>query len=287
MPHSWFRSKIIEKKLFYLPLLVCFSCAPFGSPDPDPVPCVEARPDTGEKPHWGNYDYQSCNTQLCHANWVGGWVYNNPTGDEIVQGATVTVTSSDGTTLEAITRSDGFFVLLSDNTFSGNIIPPFTPCVSKCPSTECAQTAHTSTDCQSSNCHGRADAHLYLPQKSSAADLPCENLPSGGPRVHDTTFDSSCRMCHDSSYIGGFVYDGITSDTPVDRATLTLTPKSGAAVTAVTGSGGMFQFLDVINAPYIACVSKCEVSVCSSPGSHSTVDDCGICHDPTNRIHLP
>ena len=282
-------SHLLETALFCLVAIVGYSSAACGSPDPSPQPCIEAKLDTGERPHPGNFDYASCNSEYCHADWVGGWVYNNPQAEAVVQGATVTVQNSDGTVLGAVTRSDGFFVLLSDPALGGYILPPFTPCVSRCPSTVCADNPHTNLDCQSSGCHGRADSHLYVPQPDSADDLPCENLPWGGPRVHDAfTWDTlSCQICHDSSYFGGFVYDGLTSNTAVARATVSLFPMNGSPIYAVTGPGGMFQFENGIIAPYTACVGKCDFFVCSRPDTHPTIDDCRVCHDESNRIHVP
>jgi hypothetical protein len=251
--------------------------------------------------HLGNYDYTTCNKEVCHSDSVGGWVYNNPEAEEAVQGATVTITNSDNTTAEAVTHSDGFFVLVRDHSLAGNttlsvedpaftntIIPPFKPCISKCPGIECAKKPHTSTDCQSSSCHGKDDSHLYVPLELSTA-LPCENLPKPGPRVHVALRDDAqpCRNCHDPSYIGGYVYDGLTSNTAVDRAEVTLFSSTGYTISAVSGPGGMFQFENGIFAPYIACVRKCGDPVCSLPESHPTADDCRVCHDETNRIHVP
>ncbi len=301
MPAAPSYSNKIGSALFCILVVAC------GSPDPLPPACVDAKPDIGEKEHLGKYDYTTCNKSDCHFNSVGGWVYNNPEAEEAVQGATVTIINSDNTTAEAMTRSDGFFVLLRDRMPSGNttlsvddpsnddpsytntIVPPFKPCISKCPGIECAKKPHTSTDCQSSGCHGGDDSQLYVSLERTIP-LPCENLPNPGPRVHKAMeFDGAqCWTCHDRTYIGGYVYDGLTSDTAVDRAEVTLISSStGYTISAVSGPGGLFHFENGIFAPYVACVKKCGESVCSLPESHPTADDCRDCHDENNRIYVP
>jgi hypothetical protein len=247
--------------------------------------------------HPGDYDYESCS--VCHTDWWGGWLYNNPTGDAWVAGATVTITNGDGSQVSAITEEEGFFFL--EGTFGSN----FTPCVSKCPYTLCAKEVHTSSDCQTAECHGGKDRLIYLPQDSpphntgGSGGSGCTPPASGGPRVHSARlYDSSendCRICHDATYTGGYVYDGLTSNTVVSMATVTITPVGGSPITAVTGPGGMFFLGDMgppsvripLPAPYTACVSKCPTTLCSA--SHATTDDCSTagCHDARLRIFLP
>jgi hypothetical protein len=106
--------------------------------------------------------------------------------------------------------------------------------------------------------------------------------------------DKDCRICHDSSYTGGYVYDGVTSNNVVSMATVTIKPTSGAQITAVSGPGGMFFLGDYgtktttipLTAPYTACVSKCPKTVCSDAGTHTTTDNCGTCHNDQQRIYL-
>jgi hypothetical protein len=259
---------------------------------------VCSAPATRTNRHPGTYDYQSCNSKNCHSGWWGGWVYNDSAGDMWVAGATVTITNADGGKVTAITEEQGFFYLEGWTMGSS-----FIPCVSKCPYTLCATKAHNSSDCQTAACHGGKNRLIYLPQ-----DLPAQNTGGassgtnckppayGGPRVHSAKdFDSSdrdCRICHDSTYTGGYVYDGLTSNTVVPMATVTITPSSGSPISAVTGPGGMFFLGEVgtpstripLPAPYIACVSKCPTTLCSA--AHANSDDCSTCHNDQLRIYV-
>ncbi|MBN1610839.1 MAG: hypothetical protein JW940_29680 [Polyangiaceae bacterium] len=254
-------------------------------------------PATRTELHPGDYDYESCSA--CHTDWWGGWLYNNRAGDAWVAGATVTITNDDGSQLSAITEQEGFFFL--EGTFGAT----FTPCVSKCPHTLCATEVHTSSDCQTPACHGGKDRLIYLPQDPPAQTTGgstgsgCTPPASGGPRVHSARLydksENDCRICHDATYTGGYVYDGLTSNAAVSMATVTITPASGAPITAVTGPGGMFFLGDLgppsvripLVAPYTACVSKCPNTLCSA--THTTTDDCSTagCHDARLRIYLP
>lgn len=264
-----------------------------GSEQSPEIPCTE--PVTGANTHLGAYDYETCS--VCHTDLWGGWLYDSPVGDSWIGGATITLTHDDGSTVTAASADDGFF------SFEGTIGSSYTPCVSKCPDTVCAPEKHTSPDCQASGCHGRKDHLIHLPQIPVAAPptgVDCEPPASGGARVHAAwDFDSdyqSCRICHDETYTGGYVYDGLTSATVVAQATVTITPANGTPIKAVTGPGGMFFLGEVgpppskrlpLTAPYTACVSKCPDTVCSLPGTHPTADNCGDCHNEELRIHLP
>jgi len=260
---------------------------------------VCSAPGTRTNRHVGNYDYESCSK--CHdSSWRGGWLYNNTAGDDWVAGATVTVTNGDGSKMTAITEAEGFFYLEGWTVGS-----TFIPCVSKCPYTLCATKAHTSGDCQTAGCHGDKNNLIYLPQDSPAQNTGgasstsnCTPPASGGPRVHSAldydSNDQSCRICHDSTYTGGYVYDGVTSNNVISMATVTIQPTNGTTITVVSGPGGMF-FLGQygatnttipLTAPYKACVSKCPKTVCSSESTHTTTDNCGDCHNDQLRIYL-
>jgi hypothetical protein len=179
--------------------------------------------------------------------------------------------------------------------------------VSKCPNTLCATKPHTNGDCQTAACHGGKDHLIYLPQDSlvqntggTGGGTNCKAPASDGARVHAAKdFDSSdkdCRICHDSTYTGGYVYDGLTSNAVVSMATVTIQPAVGQTITAVTGPGGMFFLGEYGNgsktvtvpftAPYTTCVSKCPKTICSAAGTHTTTDSCGSCHNDQLRIHL-
>jgi hypothetical protein len=244
-------------------------------------------PETDARRHPGVFDYQSC--YECHPDWIGGWVYSNAVGDAWVESATVSITNSDGTTVTAPTAADGFFHL------EGTITPTFTPCVSRCSDKNCATATHESTDCQTPECHGGDNRLIYLTlsgeeQNTGGTGGSADCIPpaSGGPRVHDPDYDGQrCARCHDSTYIGGYVYDGITSSTPVSMATVTITLADGTELSAVTGPGGFFQIEGEPTAPYEACVSKCPDTRCAASGTHLSTDDCSVCHDASLRIHLP
>ena len=265
---------------------------------------VCSAPGTLTERHPGNLDYESCTK--CHADtdtwgW-GGWVYNNAAGDDWVAGATVTITNDDGSKVTALTEEFGFFTLRKQ----GPIGSKYAACVSKCPYTLCSTTPHTSPDCQTSNCHGAKNLLIYLPQGSpaqgtggSGGTTNCKAPAPGGPRVHAAKdYDSSdrdCQICHDSTYTGGYVYDGVTSNNVVSMATVTIKPATGAQITAVSGPGGMI-FLGQydssgvttvpLTAPYTACVSKCPNTACSDAGTHTNTDDCSTCHNDQLRIYL-
>jgi len=248
-------------------------------------PCTV--PDPAVRRHPGTYDYESCS--VCHADLWGGWVYSNAYGDAYVPAATVTLTYADSSTVSAPTASDGFFHLLEP------VAASFTPCVSRCSERTCATQPHTSLDCQSAGCHGATGRLIYLTSSSGGAGgiggaSPGDCIPpaSGGPRVHDPSFDGqTCVTCHEPGYVGGYVYDGVTSTTPVSQATLTVTPDGGAPLTAVSGPGGFFQIVGAFTAPYQVCVSKCPDTLCAAPATHATTADCSTCHTSALRIHLP
>lgn len=250
-----------------------------------------ALPASTVRPHPGEYDYKSC--MDCHGEtYWGGWVYANAAGDAWVSQATVTLTATDGgASIPMLSAKDGFFHL---NRAEVAVPSSFTPCVAKCSDRVCATTVHKSADCQTAECHGTSGRLIYVNDGtrrgtggSGSTGTNCVAATSGGPRMHDPEFDlQTCATCHDPSYIGGYVYDGIVSDTPVAMATLTLTPDKGEPITAVTGPGGMFQIVGKLSAPYRVCVSKCPQTRCSSAASHPNTDDCVTCHDEKQRIYL-
>jgi hypothetical protein len=281
-----------------------------GGVAPSTLPCISA--DTGPRPHdFGNFDYRSCNGVGCHGedNWSGGWVYASATNVPWIAGATVTITNSDGSTDTAVSGTTGFFYL--EKTFT-NTTTKYVACVSKCPTTYCSTTLHTNRDCQTSGCHSLPTQRIFVGSGagtggtsgtggSGAGTTNCTPPASGGPYVHSsaTTGSTPCSYggCHTApEYKGGFVFDGVTSDTSVGEVTVTLTPSGGSPLTAVTGPDGMF-FLGkrngatgtpfTLSAPYIPCVSKCPKTLCSSDTTnHTTVQDCSNCHDWTQRIYL-
>jgi hypothetical protein len=277
-----------------------------GTSSSSTVPCTPES--INEKTHSvGNYDNLSCNKADCHVGKIGGWVYASVKGYPWVAGATVTITNTDGTTLKTTTGNDGFF----DFGDEPKVTSSYKVCVSKCPSTDCNATTHTSTDCLSSGCHAKATERIYVTTPSQAgtggasSGTNCKAPASGGPYVHlesvySATSNQPCAGCHFAPkpvYVGGFLYDGPTSTKTVDGATIVLTPASGSAVTTVTGPGGMFFFgtngttvtPQTIPTPYTACVSKCPTSaVCSETNKHTTSDDCGSCHDgyTTSKVYL-
>lgn len=246
--------------------------------------------DSNERPHPGVFDYESCT--VCHGNvYWGGWVYSNALGDAWVANATVTLEGADGSTVAMHTAKDGFFSLKQLETEVPSV---FTPCVSRCADRKCATKQHKNADCQSADCHGSTGKLIYLGNEKSgnggttSTGTNCVPPASGGPRVHDSQYDGqTCAVCHDSSYVGGYVYDGVTSTTPVSMATVTLTPEDGSPIKVITGPGGMFQVPGDFNAPYKACVSKCPDTRCSSSASHPNTDDCATCHNEKLRIHVP
>lgn len=272
------------------------------------VACTPEVP--GGKTHAvGNYDNVSCNKADCHFGEVGGWVYASPQGYPWIAGATVTITDANGTVLTAISGEDGFF----DFGPEPAIVSPYKVCVSKCPSTDCNLTTHTSVDCLSSNCHSLKTQRIYVttPGAGTGGSGPipgesCAQPAPGGPYVHtergySTTQNRPCIGCHaieTPNYKGGFLYDGPEGTATVAEATVTLKPDDGSpALTATTGPDGMFFFGDYgqttsaaeIPAGYVACVSKCPTSeICSPAGTHPTNDDCGTCHDnaTTGRVYL-
>jgi hypothetical protein len=124
---------------------------------------------------------------------------------------------------------------------------------------------------------------------STGGQQACIPANPNGPADHATAgYDSQpCSACHAQAYTGGFVYD-TSLVTTVPQATVTVTPTGGAALTAVTGSTGMFYFPGIIPAPYEVCVSKCPDTVCSTATDHPNSGDCGTCHGvTTTKIHLP
>jgi len=258
----------------------------------------------------GNYDNLSCNKADCHAGAprIGGWVYASAKGYPWIGSATITITNTDGSTLTANSADDGFF----DFGPAPVVTSPYKVCASKCPSTDCNTTTHTSTDCLSSGCHAQPTQRIYVTTANAGTGgtgattgTNCKAPASGGPYVHlETVYSASsnqpCSGCHFApkpAYTGGFLYDGPTGTNTVAEATIVLTPASGSPVTTVTGPGGMFFFgtngitvtTQAIPTPYTACVSKCPTAaVCSLINQHTTSDDCGTCHDgsTTSKVYL-
>lgn len=272
------------------------------------VPCTPTFP--GARPHEaGNYDNRSCNSAGCHITMIGGgWVYTNPNGVPWLDGATVTISNADGSTVTARSAADGFFQITSP------VVPPYKVCVSECPSTNCSLLPHPNSDCQTSRCHGERGQRIYVSLDRGDAPDPggptpvdsgtqnCSAPAKGGPYTHSEwvygTMPCSGRGCHRAEPVfnGGFLYDGPLSTTTVPEATITLIPSSGAPIETVTGVDGMFFFGTVsansvptpLTAPYTACVSKCPLTICSVTNGHKTTGDCQTsnCHSSDLKVYL-
>jgi hypothetical protein len=269
-----------------------------GAPIPPCTPEAE-----GPRTHTaGNYDNQSCRKAGCHKLEVGGWVYASRRGYPWVGGATITITNPDGSSLTIVSGEDGFFSFGQ----SANISSPYQVCASKCPSTDCNATLHTSVDCQAPGCHTSPIQRIYttttdLGGTGGAGGQNCKPPAPGGPYVHlETVYSAAnnlpCVGCHaDPDFIGGFLYDGPTGIQTVAEATITLTPGNGSALTAVTGPDGMYFFgrngitavPESLPTPYTPCVSKCPTGTICSPTQHTTNADCGTCHGWTrDKLYL-
>jgi hypothetical protein len=125
-----------------------------GPTDPNCVPPTLG----GARAHYvpGLYDYKC---DKCHDidQYNGGFVYDGVASVQTVAEATVTVTTTGGTTRTAVTGPGGLF------SFPGVITPPYTACVSKCPSsTVCSpDTTHTTAQyCR--ECH-TATQRIHIP----------------------------------------------------------------------------------------------------------------------------
>jgi len=244
----------------------------------------------------GNYDNMSCNLPDCHQGEVGGWIYASRFGVPWVPGAAITITNLDGSTAVTHAAEDGFFNFGPEVVISS----PYKVCVSRCPSTDCNLTPHTSTDCLAAGCHAQPTQRIYVtaPELTgtggAATGVDCVPPTPGGPYVHAENTTSAvanqpCANCHaDPLYLGGYLYDGPTSRTTVPEATVEIIPASGPTISTVTGPDGMFFLgtngLEVttqtLTAPYTVCVSRCPTSrLCSLTNGHVTTDDCGRCHD--------
>jgi hypothetical protein len=267
---------------------------------------VDCKPESlGTVTHPGNYDNMSCNKANCHVGKVGGWLYASAKGYPWVSGATVTIKNTDGSVLTTTTGEDGFF----DFGLTPVITAQYTVCASKCPSTDCNLTPHTSTDCLSAGCHAKPDLRIYVtsPNLGGTGGAPptgtnCASPARGGPYVHSEPIynpksNQPCIACHELPYIGGYLYDGPTSAKTVAEATIEVIPESGSPLTAISGPDGMFFFgtnaavtvPQALTAPYTACVSKCPTEkVCSIPNGHTTTADCGSCHDGStaDKVYL-
>jgi hypothetical protein len=117
----------------------------------------------------------------------------------------------------------------------------------------------------------------------------CIPANPNGPAGHATAgYDTQpCSECHGAALSGGIVY-GPSGTATVAQATVTITPVDGTALTAVTGSTGMFYFWDTPSGPYQVCVSKCPDTICSTETDHLNAGDCGTCHGvTTTKIHFP
>jgi hypothetical protein len=122
------------------------------------TPPTSGGPYTHNEPVFGN---QPCSGGGCHRApktvFQGGFLYDGPTSTTTVGEATVTVTPSSGNPLKMVTGIDGMFFVgtIGDETTPVALTPPYTVCVSKCPTTICStKNGHTTTtDCQTSGCH--------------------------------------------------------------------------------------------------------------------------------------
>lgn len=116
----------------------------------------------------------------------------------------------------------------------------------------------------------------------------CKPPNTDGPAEHASSgYESQpCADCHKNALRGGLVFD--QSGAVVAQATVTIKLKDNSELVAATNANGMFVFRETIEAPYVACVSKCPDTVCSKSTDHPSVADCGTCHGVTaSQIHLP
>lgn len=231
----------------------------------------------------------------------GGWVYASRNGPPSVAGATITISSIDGTTVKAYSGKDGFFQIKTP------VKTPYKVCVSKCPDTNCSLQPHPSALCQTSSCHGTSNQRVYVSHDTgSAPGLDggvsdsgdagrCAPPTYGGPYTHsEYSFgQQSCTIggCHGPPkpvFEGGFLFDGPTSTKTVAEATITIIPAGGPPIRVITGPDGMFFFgtvatvsvPQIIPLPYTACVSKCPLTICSITNGHTTAENCQAsqCH---------
>ena len=211
-------------------------------------------------------------------------------------GVTITITNTDGSSLSIVSGEDGFFSFGQ----SANISSPYGVCASKCPSTDCNVTPHTSVDCLAPGCHTSPIQRIYVttPDLGGTGGTGGRERPGLRGRrqlapyvhlegVYSATNNQPCTACHaDPDFIGGFLYDGPTSIRTVAEATITVTPPNGPALTTVTGPDGMYFFgknaitaiAQALPTPFTPCVSKCPIGTICSPTQHTTNADCGTCH---------
>jgi hypothetical protein len=104
------------------------------------------------------YDCHTLQTPNASPNYKGGYLYDGPASTTTVEGATITLTPTDGSpALTAITGPDGMFFFGRDGTTTtADELPAgYVPCVSKCPTSAICSTAAdhpTNQDC--GDCHG-------------------------------------------------------------------------------------------------------------------------------------
>ncbi|HMA97729.1 MAG TPA: hypothetical protein VKP30_33820 [Polyangiaceae bacterium] len=116
--------------------------------------CVPASQD-GPPDHLSSgYESQPCSD--CHHDALRGGLVYNPAGDTVA-GATIEITPQDGSVLQAVTGSNGMFVVREP------ISAPYVACVSKCPDMRCSKSSdHPSTD-DCGTCHGVTTNKIQLP----------------------------------------------------------------------------------------------------------------------------
>jgi hypothetical protein len=89
--------------------------------------------------------------------------------------------------------------------------------------------------------------------------------------------------------LGGTVYDGVTSTTPVVGATVRVVDAAGNAIPLVTAQNGNFWTTAQITFPVTVSASRCpDVKPMVSPVTQAG-GDCNMagCHTSSFRVHLP
>lgn len=116
--------------------------------------CIPASQDGPPDHASSGYESQPCSD--CHHDVLRGGLVYDASGKTVAE-ATVTITPTGGTRLQAVTGSQGMFV------FRETLSAPYVACVSKCPDTLCSKASdHASTD-DCGTCHGVTTNKIHLP----------------------------------------------------------------------------------------------------------------------------
>jgi len=122
----------------------------------------------------------------------------------------------------------------------------------------------------------------------------CEPIAASAPGGHHNP-GQPCQSCHAAGgsgpefTLGGTLFDGLQSSTPITGATIVVTDDTGLEVKLTTADNGNFWTDRTLAYPITVAASGCPdhspmVSAVQSSGA-----DCnaGGCHVDTFRIHLP